>query len=163
MCSVVTQILEYVRIQQFFIFICKCYHIFRIIFAIFLCSCLTNQTFSRVALLNQKPVGIILGKSCAVHKCPLPLRIRQISSITSLLLSGEGRKTAKIFQDVDGIDKELLKECGTSYPALMIYFNLRKIVNKQILAPFLSAYFSFLLKIMNSKQNSCQKQCHSQS
>ena len=57
----------------------------------------------------------------------------------------------------------LLKECGTSYPALMIYFNLRKIVNKQILAPFLSAYFSFLLKIMNSKQNSCQKQCHSQS
>lgn len=89
---------------------------------IFLCSCLTNQTFSRVALLNPKPVGIILGKNCAVHKCPLPLRIRQISSITSLLFSGEGRKTAKIFQDVDGIDKELLKECGTSYPAELALF-----------------------------------------
>lgn len=84
---------------------------------IFLCSCLTNQTFSRVAILNGKPVGIILGKYCAIHKCPPSLRARQISSIISLLISHEGRKTSKIFQDVDGIDKELLKECGTSYPA----------------------------------------------
>lgn len=28
---------------------------------VFLSSCLTNYTFSRVAVLNGKPVGIILG------------------------------------------------------------------------------------------------------
>lgn len=89
---------------------------------IFLYSCLTNQTFSRVAVLEGKPVGIILGKHCAIHKCPPSLRIRQISSIFSLLLSREGRKTAKIFQAVDGLDKELLKECGISYPAELALF-----------------------------------------
>lgn len=29
---------------------------------VFLSSCLTNYTFSRVAIIDDKPVGIILGK-----------------------------------------------------------------------------------------------------
>ena len=36
---------------------------------VFLSSCLTNYTFSRVAVLNGKPVGIILVKDIARHTC----------------------------------------------------------------------------------------------
>ena len=43
---------------------------------VFLSSCLTNYTFSRVAVLNGKPVGIILVKDIARHTCPLPTRFR---------------------------------------------------------------------------------------
>ena len=54
---------------------------------VFLNSCLTNHTFSRVAVWNGKPVGIILCKITAGYKCPLKYRAAQIKSILSLYLS----------------------------------------------------------------------------
>lgn len=89
---------------------------------IFLSSCLTNQTFSRVAIHDKTPVGILLGNYSAIHRCPLHYRLKQITSIASLLLSKEGRKTAKIFQEVSSVDQELLKEANLSYPAELALF-----------------------------------------
>lgn len=89
---------------------------------VFLISCLTNQTFSRVALLEGKPVGIILAKNGAVHKCPFSYRWQQICAIASVLFTREGRKVSKIFQGVNGVDKELLKRCKTLYPAELALF-----------------------------------------
>ena len=59
---------------------------------VYLSSCLTNQTFTRVAEINGEPVGIIMGKDIRNHKCPLSLRIKWIQSIVSLYISGEGRE-----------------------------------------------------------------------
>ncbi|WP_290772390.1 GNAT family N-acetyltransferase [Anaerofustis sp.] len=89
---------------------------------VFLSSCLTNHTFSRVALLNDKPIGIILAKNAATHKCPLKYRLKQIQSIISLYLSKEGRKVSKIFESVNGIDKELLTDVDKTYPAELALF-----------------------------------------
>ena len=89
---------------------------------VFLTSCLTNQTFSRVALLEGKPVGIILAKNSAAHKCPFSYRWQQICAIASVLFTREGRKVSKIFQGVNGVDKELLKRCKTPYPAELALF-----------------------------------------
>ena len=89
---------------------------------VFLSSCLTNHTFSRVALLNKKPVGIILVKNTALHKCPLKYRLKQIKSILSLYLSKEGRKVSKIFGSVNGIDKQLLADVNKAYPAELSLF-----------------------------------------
>lgn len=77
---------------------------------VFLSSCLTNYTFSRVAVLNGKPVGIILVKDIARHTCPLPNRFRQLRAVLSLYLTKEGRAVSKIFENVTGIDRELLRE-----------------------------------------------------
>ena len=89
---------------------------------VFFSSCLINYTYSCVALDNEKPVGIILVDKKAGHKRQLSLRIQQIRAIISLYLSKEGRKVSKIFECVDGIDKELLKECGIDYPAELALF-----------------------------------------
>lgn len=89
---------------------------------VFLYSCLSNQTYSRVALLNGKPAGIILGKNISTYRCPLKYRIKQIRSIISLYISKEGRKVSKIFESVSGIDKQLLKENGKLYPAELTLF-----------------------------------------
>lgn len=89
---------------------------------VFLSSCLTNHTFSRVALLNNKPIGIILVKNIATHKCPLKYRLKQIKSIISLYLSKEGRNVSKIFESVNGIDKQLLADVNKLYSAELALF-----------------------------------------
>lgn len=89
---------------------------------VFLSSCLTNYTFSRVALDNGKPVGIILANHKAKHRCPLGLKLQQVKAITSLFLSKEGRKVSKIFENVNGIDKRLLQKRGKEYPAELSLF-----------------------------------------
>lgn len=89
---------------------------------VFLSSCLTNYTFSRVALDNGVPVGIILAKNIERHKCPLKLKIQQLKAVISLFLSKEGRKVSKIFGNVNGIDKQLLQDCGKTYSAELALF-----------------------------------------
>lgn len=69
---------------------------------VYLNSCLTNQTFTRVAEIDGEPVGIIIGKDIQNHKCPFSLRIKWIQSIVSLYISREGREISKIFECVQG-------------------------------------------------------------
>lgn len=88
----------------------------------FLSSCLTNYTFSRVGVLNGTVVGIILVKDIKNHKCSFTDRRLQLKSILSLYASKEGRKVSKIFESVNGIDKQLLTESHRSYPAELALF-----------------------------------------
>lgn len=89
---------------------------------VFLSSCLTNYTFSKVAVLDGKVVGIILAKNVEKNKCPFSNRLLQIKSILSLHSSKEGRKVSKIFSSVSGIDKQLLTENNKKYPAELALF-----------------------------------------
>ena len=73
-------------------------------------------------MLNGKPVGIILVKDIARHTCPLPNRFRQLRAVLSLYLTKEGRAVSKIFENVTGIDRELLRESGKNYPAELALF-----------------------------------------
>lgn len=90
--------------------------------SIYLSSCLANQTFTQVALVDGVPVGIIMGKNRTTHKCPFSLRLKMIKSIVKLLISKEGRKVSKIFGCVDGIDRELLSLCPTHYQGELAFF-----------------------------------------
>ena len=89
---------------------------------VYLNSCLTNQTFTRVAERNGEPVGIIMGKDIRNHKCPFSLRIKWIQSVVSLYMSREGREISKIFACVQGIDKELLSFCNKEYKGELAFF-----------------------------------------
>ena len=44
---------------------------------VYLNSCLTNQTFTRVAEIDGEPVGIIMGKEIQNHTCPVSLFLRR--------------------------------------------------------------------------------------
>ncbi len=89
---------------------------------VFLSSCLTNQTYTQVALLNNQPIGVIMAKDSKSHKCPLKYKIKQANAIISLYLSKEGRETSKIFSSVSEIDKELLKESQKEYEGELAFF-----------------------------------------
>lgn len=72
---------------------------------VFLRSCLTNYTFSQVAVLDGTAAGIILVKNNKDHRCALSARFQQILSIVKLYASKEGRAVSQIFQNVNEIDR----------------------------------------------------------
>lgn len=78
-------------------------------------NCLSNQTFTNVAVIDDVPIGIIMGKDIVNYKCPLKLRINQIISIISIYSLEEGRKILKMFSNIDKIDEELLKKTNKNY------------------------------------------------
>lgn len=89
---------------------------------VYLYACLANQTYTQVALADGVPVGIIMGKNCRTHRCPLRLRMKTLASVISLCITGEGRKVLKIFGCVESIDKELLKRSGKDYMGELAFF-----------------------------------------
>lgn len=89
---------------------------------VFLSSCLTNYTFSRVAVVEERPVGVILVKSEKEHRCTFSDRLRQICAVAALFSSREGRTVSKIFKNVNGIDRDLLKSCCREYQGEIALF-----------------------------------------
>lgn len=92
----------------------------------FLASCLANQTYTQVAVISGKPVGIIMGKDIEKHKCSFYDRWSQITSIIRLLMDKEGRKVSAIFKCVNVIDQELLKESSIEYQGELAFFAISK-------------------------------------
>lgn len=93
---------------------------------VYLSSCLANQTYTQIALVDNVPVGIIMGKNRASHKCPFSLQLKKIKAIVKLMISKEGRSVSKIFGGINGIDKELLNLCPTNYQGELAFFAIRQ-------------------------------------
>ncbi|MDD2981067.1 MAG: GNAT family N-acetyltransferase [Hespellia sp.] len=88
----------------------------------YLDCCLTDQTFTQVAVADGIPVGIIMGKNNRTHKCPLRFRLKLIKSAAMLFFSKEGRRISKIFSCVEDIDKNLQKNSPISYQGEVTFF-----------------------------------------
>lgn len=91
---------------------------------LYLHSCLANQTFTQVAVIDGKPAGIIMGKNIKTHRCPFRLRINQFTLTLSLLITKEGREVCRFFKGVNGIDAALLKESAKDYQGEVAFFAL---------------------------------------
>ena len=89
---------------------------------VYLRQCLTQQTFTRVAVVNGVPVGIIMGKNERTHRCPWSLRWRAARAVLALLATREGRKVARLFSGVERINQALLSRCPQSYPGQVAFF-----------------------------------------
>lgn len=89
---------------------------------VFLASCLTNQTFIRVAALGERSVGVIMAKDSKSHRCPLGYRLRQIWQIFRLMITKEGRQVSSIFRSVNDIDQILLQERKKAYQGELAFF-----------------------------------------
>ena len=78
---------------------------------VYLRQCLTQQTLTRVAVVDGVPVGIIMGKNERTHRCPWSLRWRAARAVLALLATREGRKVARLFSGVERINQALLSRC----------------------------------------------------
>lgn len=88
---------------------------------LYLYSCLVQQSYNQVVLTDQVPAGIIMVKNNK-KKGAWHYLFPMIGVLFSLFLSKEGRKTMKIFQNVNQIDQELLKQTGKKYDGEICFF-----------------------------------------
>lgn len=116
---------------------------------LFLYSCLTNQSFTQVAVEDGIPIGVIMGKSSASHTCPPIYRLKQACALASLYLSKEGRKVMKTFESVNHIDKELTAKSGYHYPGEVSFFAVSSNARGKGIG---KALFHRLLHYMKSEQ-----------
>ena len=63
--------------------------------------CLTEQTFTQVALADGKPIGIIMGNHIRRHRCPLVLRLQAGWSVLVLSMTAEGRRSWRFLEEID--------------------------------------------------------------
>lgn len=89
---------------------------------VFLNSCLANQTFTQVAVINGIPVGVIMGKSMRRYKRTLRSKLRLSASSVPLLLSREGRLASRVFSDIEKINAELLSASQKEYQGEVAFF-----------------------------------------
>ena len=100
---------------------------------VYLRQCLTQQTFTRVAVVNGVPVGIIMGKNERTHRCPWSLRWRAARAVLALLATREGRKVARLFSGVERINQALLSRCPQSYPGQVAFCGRFPVCSHQVL------------------------------
>lgn len=93
---------------------------------VYLYSCLSNQTYIRVATIHDMPIGIIMGKDINHYKSISLYKIKQFFSIISLNMSTEGRNISKIFSKVSNIDKHLLSKSNKKYDGEVAFFAINK-------------------------------------
>ena len=89
---------------------------------IYLLGCLSQQSFTQVALLDNQPVGVIMCADKRTQKTPLWVRMRQIRASISLGLSKEGRTIGRIFGAIDGVDEQLLQTQSKLYDGELVFF-----------------------------------------
>ena len=89
---------------------------------IFLYSCLAQQTFTKVALIDNTPVGVIMARNKSKEKFNIKYKFKQFMSIISLMISKEGRQTSKIFKGVSDTDKVILNEANRNYSGELVFF-----------------------------------------
>ena len=94
---------------------------------VYLNSCLANQTFTQVASVNGRPVGVIMGKNIKKYRRSPILAIKLFASIISLYSTKEGREVSKIFGCVSGIDDGLLESCQKDYQGEVAFFAINSV------------------------------------
>ncbi|MEG1848630.1 MAG: GNAT family N-acetyltransferase [Lachnospiraceae bacterium] len=94
----------------------------KILSKVFLASCLTNQTFTCVALKQDIPVGIIMGKNEKTHHMQIRYAWRQFAAIVEILVRKEGRRVLKIFEMFKHINQDLYRESGKEFDGELAFF-----------------------------------------
>ena len=88
----------------------------------YLGNCLANQTFTQVAVENGKPIGIIMGKKLKGFPLSRRFYFQKIRSTIPIILSREARSVSGIFQTVEKIDQEFLRDSNLNYDAEVAFF-----------------------------------------
>ncbi len=89
---------------------------------LYLASCLSNQTFTMVSLLDDEPVGIIMAKSIKDYRKSLKYLFPQLIAGINILISNEGRKITSTFDVISDLDKSLLEDRGKNYDGEIAFF-----------------------------------------
>lgn len=90
--------------------------------SLYLRSCLASQSFTRVALKDRKPVGIIMAKNIRKYKRKIKWTMQEAVAIMKIYMKSEGRKVCNVFKEISNLDENLLKERNRNYEGEVVFF-----------------------------------------
>lgn len=89
---------------------------------LYLQSCLAVQSFNKVAVYQEKAVGIIMAKSNHAYRPSFKQNLKTLKIAWPLLFKKESRKLAKLFWKFEKTDQALLAECGEKFQGELVFF-----------------------------------------
>lgn len=92
---------------------------------LYLAGCLADQTFTCVAVNNEEPVGIIMGKNKKNFHAPIKFGLRLFFLTGTMLLTKERRQVSKIFDSFCKLDQSLLDGSRQNFDGELAFFAVR--------------------------------------
>lgn len=89
-------------------------------------SLLTQENFARVALINGKPVGVVLARREGKGKRNFAMNFRGLFYMFRLAVNAEGRSNLKIFRELNQQNRRMFKEQGEKFDGELIYLNIMR-------------------------------------
>ena len=95
---------------------------------LYLANCLCEQNYVEIAVKNDIPVGVIMGriKRYRNKKAKLKFRYMRMKIVSILAMTEEGRKIMEAFDDFDDTDEELLQKSGKDFDAEISFFAVNR-------------------------------------
>lgn len=90
--------------------------------ALYLQGCLGQKTFAKVAVLDGRTAGIIVGKAGKPRTALFPM----VKAALKLCSTKEGRQVCRFFGGFNRIDSRLLKETDKKFDGELVFFALSK-------------------------------------
>ena len=87
-------------------------------------SLLAQENFARTALINGRPVGIVLAKKEGKGGAKPGMRLRSLIYALRLLINQEGRENLKVFRELNRQNREMFKKTGEKFDGELVYLNI---------------------------------------
>ena len=87
-------------------------------------SLLSQADFARTALINGRPVGVVLARREGRGGKKFAIFFRELIYKFRLAASGEGRSNLKIFRELNRQNRRMFKEQGEKFDGELIYLNI---------------------------------------
>lgn len=89
-------------------------------------SLLSQADFARAALINGRPVGVVLAKREGKGGKNFAMILRGIFYKLRLAVNAEGRGNLKIFRELNQQNRRMFKEQGEKFDGELIYLNIMR-------------------------------------
>ena len=103
---------------------CKDQKVVRLLEKSYWASLLAQENFARVALINGKPVGVVLARKEGKGRKNFTMNFRGLFYGIRLGLSQEGRSNLKLFRELNRQNRQMFKEQGEKFDGELIYLNI---------------------------------------
>lgn len=89
-------------------------------------SLLAQADFARAALINGRPVGVVLARREGKGGKNFAMSFRGIFYKLRLAVNAEGRSNLKIFRELNQQNRRMFKEQGEKFDGELIYLNIMR-------------------------------------
>ena len=105
---------------------CKDQKIAKLLEKYYWATLLAQENFARTALINGRPVGIVLARKEGKGGAKPGMRLKSLIYALRLLINQEGRENLKVFRELNRQNREMFKKTGEKFDGELVYLNIMR-------------------------------------